>query len=313
MFHTVVLDNFFENLNEVIDMSKKLINNKATKLEKSYLARYNIDERMAAKIAATPHEVTANGLILPNTLKWKTSPKVDDETLTTFRTALQSGILNTVIMGTPADKPIIVDGVAYIPMSVARQFGMPEHRIVKGYARIESGLLGLPFQFYSYALGAVNKITMSAAQGQMKNRTVGLAMSLGLGMMAVQIKTPDWAFDEMTWRDWFARGFDQSGIAALYSDMFYQSLHTGLALSGKNITGGLIQPKFPSDDAYGATIGLGGAGPSIGYDYLEALKDMIAGDFSEGAKNLIRTLPFMRLWFAKGTINEFTNNFEDWF
>ena len=297
----------------LIDMSKKLINKKATKLEKSYLARYNIDERMAAKIAATPHEVTANGLILPNTLKWETSPKVDDETLTTFRTALQSGILNTVIMGTPADKPIIVDGVAYIPMSVASKFGMPEHRVVKGYARIESGLLGLPFQFYSYALGAVNKITMSAAQGQMKNRTVGLAMSLGLGMMAVQIKTPDWAFDEMTWRDWFARGFDQSGIAALYSDMFYQSLHTGLALSGKNITGGLIQPKFPSDDAYGATIGLGGAGPSIGYDYLEALKDMIAGDFSEGAKNLIRTLPFMRLWFAKGMINEFTNNFEDWF
>jgi hypothetical protein len=297
----------------LIDMSKKLINKKATKLEKSYLARYNIDERMAAKIAATPHEVTANGLILPNTLKWETSPKVDDETLTTFRTALQSGILNTIIMGTPADKPIIVDGVAYIPMSVASKFGMPEHRVVKGYARIESGLLGLPFQFYSYALGAINKITMSAAQGQMKNRTVGLAMSLGLGMMAVQIKTPDWAFDEMTWRDWFARGFDQSGIAALYSDMFYQSLHTGLALSGKNITGGLIQPKFPSDDAYGATIGLGGAGPSIGYDYLEALKDMIAGDFSEGAKNLIRTLPFMRLWFAKGTINEFTNNFEDWF
>ena len=301
----------------LIDMSRKLAMpekyGKATKLEISYLARYNIDARIAAKIAATPYETTANGLILPNTLKWETSPKVDDETLTTFRTALQSGILNTVIMGTPADKPIIVDGVAYIPMSVAGKFGMPEHKIVKGYARIESGLLGLPFQFYSYALGAVNKITMSAAQGQMKNRTVGLAMSLGLGMMAVQIKTPDWAFDEMTWRDWFARGFDQSGIAALYSDMFYQSLHTGLALSGKNITGGLIQPKFPSDDAYGATIGLGGAGPSIGYDYLEALKDMIAGDFSEGAKNLIRTLPFMRLWFAKGTINEFTNNFEDWF
>ena len=297
----------------LIDMSIKLTNKKASKLEVSYLARYNIDEKMAAKIAATPHETTANGLILPNTLKWETSPKVDDETLTTFRTALQSGILNTIIMGTPADKPIIVDGVAYIPMSVAKAFGMSEHRVVKGYARVESGLLGLPFQFYSYALGAINKITMSAAQGQMKNRTVGLAMSLGLGMMAVQIKTPSFAFDEMTWRDWFARGFDQSGIAALYSDMFYQSLHTGLALSGKNITGGLIQPKFPSDDAYGATIGLGGAGPSIGYDYLKALKDMVAGDFSEGAKNLIRSLPFMRLWFVKGSTNEFTNKFEDWF
>jgi hypothetical protein len=300
----------------LIDMSRKVSNpkkyGKPTKLEKSYLARYNIDERIAAKIAATPHEVTSNGLILPNTLKWETSAKVDDETLEVFRTALQSGILNTVIMGTPADKPIIVSGVAYIPMSVARQFGMPEHKTVKGYARIESGLLGLPFQFYSYSLGALNKITMSAAQGQMKNRMLGLSMSLGLGMMAVQAKTPDWAFEDMTWRDWFTRGFDQSGIAALYSDLFYQSMHTALAVTGKNPTGGFIQPKFPSDDAYGAAVGLGGAGPSIAYDYGEALKDMIAGDFSEGAKNMFRSLPFMRMWFWKDEMNAFSNNFKNW-
>ena len=312
----------------LINMSRKVSNpkkyGKATNLEKTYLARYNIDERIAANIAATPYTVTSNGLILPNTLKWEEAIlkpikfegktyKVDEETLTTFRTALQSGILNTIIMGTPADKPIIVSGVAYIPMSVARQFGMPEHKTVKGYARIESGLLGLPFQFYSYSLGALTKITMSAAQGQMKNRMLGLSMSLGLGMMAVQIKTPDWAFEDMTWRDWFARGFDQSGIAALYSDLFYQSMHTALAVTGKNITGGFIQPKFPSDDAYGAAIGLGGAGPSIGYDYASALKEMIAGDFSDGAKNMTRSLPFMRMWFWKDLMNQFTNNFKNWF
>ncbi len=301
----------------LIDMSRKVSNpkkyGKPTKLEKSYLARYNIDERIAAKIAATPHEVTSNGLILPNTLKWEASAKVDDETLEVFRTALQSGILNTVIMGTPADKPIIVSGVAYIPMSVGRQFGMKEHHTVKGYARIESNLLGLPFQFYSYSLGALSKITMSAAQGQMKNRMLGLSMSLGLGMMAVQYKTPDFAFEDMTWRDWFARGFDQSGIAALYSDLFYQSMHTALAVTGKNPTGNFIQPKFPSDDAYGAAVGLGGAGPSIAYDYGEALKDMIAGDFSEGAKNMVRSLPFMRMWFWKDEMNAFTNNFGKWF
>ena len=217
-------------------------------------------------------------------------------------------------MGTPADKPIIVDGVAYIPMSVASKFNMPEHKVVKGYARIESGLLGLPFQFYSYSLGALNKITMSALQGQMKNRALGLLLSLGLGMLAVKIKTPDWAFSEMDWDDWFVRGFDQSGIAALYSDFFYTSLQTSLAMGAPNITGGIIKPKFPSNDAYGASIGLGGAGPSIAYDYGSALKELlIDGEYSEGAKNLFRSLPFARMWFWKDQMNEFSNGFKNWF
>ena len=302
----------------LINMSRKLAipekYGKASKLEVEDLARYNINKEIAMEIANAPYETTANGLILPNTLKWETSIKVDEETLTTFRTALQSGILNTIIMGTPADKPIIVSGVAYIPMRVAKAFNMPEDKIVKGYARVESGLLGLPFQFYSYSLGALSKISMSAAQGQMKNRAVGLSMSLGLGMLAVQIKTPDWAFEQMDWDDWFARGFDQSGIAAIYSDLFYTSMQTALAMGAPNITGGIIEPKFPSDDAYGAAIGIGGAGPSIGYDYASAMKEFfIDGNYSEGAKNFTRSLPGARMWFWKGLVNDWTNSFKNWF
>lgn len=419
----------------LIDMSRKVAMpekyGKASKMEREYLARYNIDQNAAIEIANSPYEVTDKGFILPNTQAWennyqfpkhdaivvhgptdsftkdgrykgafynrkkntiyfdrayiestfvskpwtkpkmegvkplpddafespqswanfvfmheimhnklkpdlkKTStsaaeyenvinelaleqhnaqPRMTEETLTTFRTALQSGILNTVIMGTPADKPIITDGVAYIPMSVARKFGMEEHKVVKGYARVESGLLGLPFQFYSYALGALNKITVTAAQGQMKNRALGLSLSLGLGMLAVQIKTPDFAFENMDWDDWFVRGFDQSGIAALYSDIFYTSMQTSLAMGGPNISGGVVAPKFPAEDPYGATIGIGGAGPSIGYDYASAMKEFfIDGEFSEGAKNFTRSLPFARMWFWKDQMNELTRSFEDWF
>jgi hypothetical protein len=415
----------------LIDMSIKLRDGKASKMETEYLARYNIDKPMAIEIANAPWEMTNKGFILPNTKAWEnnyqfpkhdaivvhgptdsytkdgrykgafynrkkntiyfdreyiestfvskpwtkpqmagvkplpddafespqswanfvfmheimhnklepdlkktstsaaeyenvinelaleqhnTQPRMTEQTLTTFRTALQSGILNTVLMGTPADKPIITDGVVYIPMSVASKFGMKEHKVVKGYARIESGALGLPFQFYSYALAALSKISMTAAQGQMKNRAFGMSLSLGLGMLAVQIKTPNWAFEEMEWDDWFARGFDQSGIAALYSDLFYSSLQTSLAMGGPNISGGIIKPKFPSEDPYGATVGIFGAGPSIGYDYAEAAKQFfIDGEFGEGAKNFTRSLPFARLWFWKDQMNELTKSFEDWF
>ena len=261
--------------------------------------------------SAAEYENVINELALE---QHNAQPRMTEETLTTFRTALQSGILNTIIMGTPADKPIIVDGVAYVPMRVAKAFNMPEDKIVKGYARIESGLLGLPFQFYSYSLGALNKITMSAAQGQMKNRALGLSLSLGLGMLAVQLKTPKWAFENMDWDDWFIRGFDQSGIAALYSDIFYTSMQTSLAMGGPNIGGEIVEPKFPSEDPYGATIGIGGAGPSIAYDYTSAMKEFfIDGDYSEGAKNFVRSLPAARMWFWKDQMNELTNSFKKWF
>jgi len=156
--------------------------------------------------------------------------RVDPETVRTFRNALGSGIMNTILMGTPADKPIITDGIAYIPMRVAEKFGMKEDREFKGYARIESGLLGLPFQFYSYSLAAVNKITAAYGHGQLKNQWIGTALSMGLGYMVLQYKTPD--FVEMSFQDQLARSFDYSGVTALYSDMFYTAMSTSLALGG---------------------------------------------------------------------------------
>ena len=235
--------------------------------------------------------------------------RVDPETVRTFRNALGSGIMNTILMGTPADKPIITDGIAYIPMRVAEKFGMKEDREFKGYARIESGLLGLPFQFYSYSLAAVNKITAAYGHGQLKNQWIGTALSMGLGYMVLQYKTPD--FVEMSFQDQLARSFDYSGVTALYSDMFYTAMSTSLALGGPNLTGGVLQPRFPQKpDALDAANGLLGAGPSIATDLARGSYDLVTGNIGEGTKEVIRNLPFARMWFWKGKMNEFTNMIE---
>jgi len=90
-------------------------------------------------------------------------------------------------------------------------------------------------------------------------------------------------------------------------------MQTALSMGGPNITGGVIKPKFPSEDPYGAAIGIGGAGPSIGYDYASAMKEFfIDGDFSEGAKNFTRSLPFARMWFWKDEMNALTSSFKNW-
>ena len=240
----------------------------------------------------------------------KKQARVDPETVKSFRNALSSGIANTILMGTPADKPIITDGIAYVPMRVAEKFGMKEDSKYKGYARIENGLLGMPFQFYSYALAAVNKTTAAYGHGQLKNQFIGTAIAMGLGYTVLELKTPD--FVEMSFQDKFARSFDYSGVASLYSDLFYTAMSTSLALGGPNITGGALQPRFPQEPStIDAITGLGGAGPSIGMEYARGMANMVTGNVGEGSKEFIRALPFSNLWMWKDTVNKYTRMLED--
>ena len=209
--------------------------------------------------------------------------------------------------GTPADKPIITDGVAYVPMSVASKFGMVEDPKVRGYARIENGLMGLPFQFYSYTLANINKTVATLAQGQIKNRAIGIGTSMGLAYLSLKLRTPDFVWEDMSAQDKFARSFDMSGVMALYSDLFYTSMHTSLALGGPNITGGILAPKFPQDpSAMDAVTGLAGAGPSWAADVGGGMYQFANGEYGEGAKTIARNAPFARLWFLKDDINQIT-------
>jgi len=239
--------------------------------------------------------------------EWKKQSKVRQQTVGDFRAALNTGILNTIMMATPADRPIISDGVAFVPYRIAKKFGYSEDKRYKGYSRIENGFMALPFQFYSYTLANVNKMVGGMAHGQMKNRVVGVAAMLGLGYLSVKAKTPDFVWEEMEWRDRFARSYDSSGLTALYSDLFYTSMHTSLALGGPNITNGYLSPKFPQEPSMADAItGLAGAGPSITYDIGAGAAQFVSGDYGEGAKNVFRNLPFTRMWFWKDEMNQMT-------
>ena len=124
----------------------------------------------------------------------------------------------------------------------------------------------------------------------------------------------------MSAQDRFARAWDASGITALYSDLFYQTLHTSLALGGPNITNGFIAPKFPQKPSFleqklqestgiiglDATANMAGAGVSISLDLLGGAAQFVNGEYGEGAKNFARNLPFARMWFWKDDMNAIT-------
>jgi hypothetical protein len=237
----------------------------------------------------------------------KAQTQIQTDLIERFRVAMNSNIMNTVLHATPADKPIITRGIVYIPTRIGKQFGLKEDPEYRGYTRIENGLIGLPFQFYSYVLAAVNKTTASLAGNQVKNRMVGVATMLGLSYMITSMRTPDYVWNEMAWQDKFARTFDMSGIAALYSDLLYTSMHTSLALGGPNITAGLLSPKFPQKPSVvDAVTGIAGAGPSWGADMAIGLYDFLNGNYGEGAKDIARNLPFARMWFWKDEVSQLT-------
>lgn len=286
----------------LIDYSVKVTNGTASEFEVSYLARYNIGKQEAKEIANSPWEMTDNGLYLPNTLEWKNKGTVEN-----FRASMNSGIGNTVLMGTPADKPIAVDGVFYVPMHVARKVypNVKEDTKYRGYYRIENALLSMPFQFLSYSFAAANKITASIAQGQVKNRAIALSTSMGLGYMSMELKYKDWQMEKMSLTDKIARSFDASGIASLQSDMFYTSMGISLALGGPDIGAGIIKPKFnQKENTLDAITAIGGAGPSYAVDVGRGVAKFLDGDFGEGSADLLRRMPFAQLHFLKDTTNE---------
>jgi len=276
-----------------------------SKFQKEFLARYNIDQAMAKRIASQPYDTTNNEFILGNTDAWD-----DKGALEAFRSALRTGVMNRIIMGTPADKPLAMSGKTYLPMHIAETLGMKESKRVKGYAEIEHPMLALPFTFYTYTVGALNKVTTNYAQGVVRNPAAHFAVAMFLGYNIVKFRTKDWAWDEMDIEDKILRAFDFSGLAALYSDMFYRSLEMGMAFDIDNPLP--FQPKFRDDpDALGGVVSIFGAPADYAYGFVKSGKEFAQGEYGDGTEGLVRQIPLLWNVFIKEHMNGIKNSLGD--
>ena len=276
---------------------------------KRYKNAYSLDGSPRFMEEGAGMQKSEKGFWYANSSTW-----TNDEALMVFRRALNMSVSNNVLMGTPADKPLATDGVFYIPMRIARMAGMKEDPRVSGYARIEQPLMALPFQFYSYAFAAANKITGLYAQGAVTNRLTGVVTMMGLAYMGMQLKYMNnpYVLENMSLEDKIARSFDMSGLAAIYSDIFYTSLHTSLALGGPDIGMGVISPKYRQEKDYIDAVTMPmGAGVGSGTDLVRSAGSFVMGDYGEGSKDFISNLPYMRLWFLKDLVNDMTRSISD--
>ena len=258
------------------------------------------DLNLPAKSAEYENRINAMAMV-----EHKQSQRIAEDTADRFRVAMNTAINNTVMMATPADKPIMMDGVLYVRQELGAKIGLDPDPRNPGYSRIENAFLALPLQFYSYSIANVNKTVGLMMQNAVRSRMMGVVAMLGLGYMVTAIRTPDYVWDEMSPQDKLARSFDMSGVAALYSDLFYTGMQTSLALGGPNITGGFLQPRYPQKpSAVDAVTNLTGAGSAWLADMGRSAAAFASGNYGDGASKFINNLPFSNLWFIKGEVNE---------
>ena len=318
-----LLDQILVN-NKFIKLSRKLADGKISLYDREYLARYGIDEDMAKFIAKAPtskHE--RMDFEFANTDAWPQATAAERDIMRKYQAALASHANNTIVMGQTFDKPLIVDGVAYLrdnPFFQAQRKLFPnlfkiEQRLRTGnenMVRIESGMMSLPFTFMNFAFGANNKILGAIRDPNRRYRLQGIAALIGLSYTSLAIKKPDYWFEKRKTPEIMARIIDHSGVLGIYSDLAY----TGLNIAGN---AGMIGEDFPIPPKYvspnreermmDAFVEPFGAPAGLGLDYARSVRDYFNGDTTDASERMRYVLPFLGLPMIRDDVQALMNDY----
>lgn len=281
----------------LIEYMENLTKGTASQFEINYLNRHGLSVAAARDIIALAPYEKSGSFTLANIDGWLEAG-VRPEHIQQFRTAMNAGTSNTIPMATPADRPILANGVMFVKQSTIRNApflrNLPEDELVKGYVRLESGLMTLPFMFQSYMMAAMNKVTGAYVTGAIRNRYAGIAASMALGYMILAVRTPDHVWEQMDMKDRLARAFDYGGVAPLYTMLAYDHMSLARSLGTPSPFENVFSPKFPQEEniADAVTTITGPATSSI-VDAARGVGNLMSGDFQEARRDFLNLAP---LW-----------------
>jgi len=297
---------------ELAARSLRVADGTASPEDLGWLLSHGIDKKRARAIAkqlkAIDAQPDSDGLYFANTDAWTDEAAVRD-----FRAALLTHIDNTILVASAADKPNIIDGVMYIKArpgieKAAKQLGLTK---VGDYYRVQSGLLGLPFQFLNFSMAALQKITIPLVENP-KGAAISAAIgSLILGYMVQNLRTPSFVWDDLSATDKMARTLDQSGILGLLPEYMWMAQTTSMGAFGVNPLP--IDPKFNMEQSRwdrGADI-LGPA-PGLVRDLAIGGWDTINGE-EGGIKRMGLAAPLRGHMLTFGLVKDLINWTDDTF
>ena len=295
-----------------INDMRAIVGGSATQFQIDYMNRFGLSISAMEDILKNA-PIQQNGQFnLSNIDQWAING-VKPENIAAFRSAVNAGVSNSIIMATPADRPILSEGVLYIKSSTARMIpflrNVAEDPKMTGYIKLESGLMTLPFQFQSYMMAAMNKVSGAYMTGVVRNRYAGIMASMGLGYLVAMAKTPQFVWDEMQMQDKLMRAFDYGGVAPLYTTMLYDGQAEALALGFNPPSSAIFAPKFPQEQNLADAIaGVGGPSISTLVDGGRIIGNLGEGNMNEAMGGFFDMLPLVSTVGVKTILNQFTGN-----
>ena len=283
-----------------IEDAIKVAKGTANDFDKQRLASYGIDEKTAKLIADMPYE-EMDGLFLPNANAWATKTG-GQQAARKFRQALFADVNRTIITPSATDQFNMMHGVFRIDSKGMNQ--ALDSRIGRflGYQKTDRGgkisnaYLGLPFQFFSWAVSANRKLLISGMQGREANAMAGVLAMVSMGMLGDYFKNPRY-WQQKPLEEKLIRGVELSGVLGLFGDMNFmlETISGGMFDNAIGVRPMLGQDlRFGDPDVADAVGEFTGAGPSIPIDLLHSF--LTDQDYDDKSATLRRIIPLNTLW-----------------
>ena len=283
-----------------IEDAIKVAKGTASDLDRTRLASYGIDEKTAKLIADMPYE-QMDGLYLPNANAWATK-NGGQQAARKFRQALFADVNRTIITPSSTDQFNMMHGVfrvntkgmnATLDNPVGRFFGY--QKTDRG-GKVSNSYLGLPFQFFSWAVAANRKLLISGLQGREANAMAGALAMVSMGMLGDYFKNPRY-WQQKPLEEKLIRGVELSGVLGLFGDMNFmlETISGGMFDNAVGVRPMLGQDLRFGDPDMGDAVGeFTGAGPSIPIDLLHSF--LTDQDYDDKSATLRRIIPLNTLW-----------------
>ena len=271
------------------------------------LDRYGITKDLAKRLYENgAWQFTDSDMPLLNIQGWATKTKADRELKSQMETYLNNGARNTIMHATAFDRPTMADGFVFKKWKpyMAKMGIQPDPRASVGkladgtyrypIARIESGVMTFPFQFYNFSFAANQRILRPMFDPNKKHRLAGAIALMGMSYLVLSTRKPDWWFKDKDYSELFMQVADRSGILGLYSEIAYRGIEASAAFGMHNPDNTWLKGRYNAT-GWDSAFGMLGATPNMYREWVVGANDLLNDRTEEGLKTLSYNAPILGL------------------